>query len=221
MLTWLTNLLGLFTGALKTLWDDVINVVRALDGYVENKINWIRHEQEHQYNMIVSLSRAFSDFVTNFYAPFVTWVENTFNAQAKRENDDYNRLVKFINDLSRQTSQQITVVQQSSSNGLADLLKWVISHIFNPLFGDITKILDWIAHEGAYLLGLLASADRLLAWIFHYLFSQWSALLGKFGKLALIWFLRSWKTVFPVLVAVLEDIITTILLRGRNANPSP
>lgn len=221
MLTWLGSLLGFFTGIFKTLWNDLINIIRAVDGYLESRIAQLQRNDDNLYNTLVSLSRSLGKFVIFDFNPFVGWVDATFNAVVRRENDDYNRLVNFINDLSRKTSQQITIVQQSSSNGLADLLKWVIQHIFDPLFGDVTKALDWIAHEGAYLLGLLASADRLLLWIFHFLFSQWPSLLDKFGKLALTWFLKSWKTVLPILVTVLEDIISAVLLKECHAKPSP
>jgi hypothetical protein len=220
VLNWLRSLYNRYGWPLQGIWNDFINVLSAVQSYDESNLSWVISWINYLYAQSGALSAALFRFVLSSYNPFVAWVERQLFDINVRADQDYKRIGTDIAALQARTNQQITVVQQTVSDGLSGLLQWIIQHIFNPLFGDVTRALDWIAHEGLYVFNLLTHPDLLLAWLLHFLFGQWNTLLDKFGKLMLAWFLGNWKLIAPLVISALEDIIATILLGGHRADSS-
>lgn len=207
---WLQAIANFFTGGLSGIWHAFLNVINVVIGQDNRNVNAVLNYARSIANALNSLSRAFSDFVTYYYAPFVNWVENTFNAQARRENDDYNRLVNFINGLSRQTNQNFTVVQNGVQSDIAALIKWILSTIFGPLSAEIARALAWIAKEGAYVFDLLTHLEKLADLILAFLFQGWLLLFRKYLKEIVSFVARNWQSWLPGILPVIEDIIASL-----------
>lgn len=211
MLNWLRGLFNRYGGALHNIWNDVVNLVMAVQGFDEAWLNQLLNIAFTLQADIRTVIGSFNGFLTGSYTTFVRWVQQQLFDINVRADEDYKHIGADIAALQARTNQQITVTQQTESSDIAGLIKWVLEHIFGPLSSQIAKALAWIENEGAYLIDLLTHADKLLAWLFAFLFKSWSTLLDKFGKLALAWFLGNWKLVAPLLVTILEDIITSVL----------
>lgn len=207
---WLQAIANFFGGGLSAIWHAFLNVINVVIGQDNRNINSVLNYARSIANALNSLSRAFSDFVTFYYAPFVRWVENTFNAQAKRENDDYNRLVNFINGLSRQTNQDVTIIQNGVQSDIAALIKWILSAIFGPLSAGIARALAWIGKEGAYVFDLLTHLEKLADLLIAFLFSGWLLLLRKYSKQIVALVLHDWRSWIPGVLPVIEDIISSL-----------
>jgi hypothetical protein len=218
MLNWLRSLFNRYGFPLAGIWNDFINVLISVQAYDENTFAWISSWITYLYSDFTALNAALWRFVLSTYLPFVNWVQQQLFNMEVREHQDYTQIGNDIAALQNRTNQQIQVTQQTASDGLLGLIKWIISFIFDPLNGLIGRALSWIATEGAYILGLLSSADKLLAWLLKWLLSDWNTLLDKFGKLALSWFLANWRHAEPLVLSTLEDIIARILLGEHYAD---
>lgn len=215
---WLQAIVNFFGGGLAAIWHafiNVINVVLNIEGQdVRNLWNYVNRIA----SALNSLAGNYSFFLNHSYVPFLQWVNNTFNAQARRESDDYNRLVNFINGLSRQTNQNITILQDGISSDIAGLIKWILSAIFGPLSALVGRALAWIGKEGAYVFDLLTHLEKLAALILAFLFQGWLLLFQKYAKEIVTFVLRNWRSWLPGVLPVIEDIITSLFLRGCNQN---
>lgn len=212
----LASLYNRFTGALGNLWNGVIDLLRGYDGYVSGWLQYLLNYSNSILSDARHLSDAFYSFIWGSYWNFTRWVQQQIFQINVREHEDYTQIGNDIADLQRRTSQQITVVQQKESSDFSALIKWIIKTIFDPLFGDIARALGWIAKEGAYVLDLLTHADKLLAWLLHYLIGDWSALSRIFGRIFLSWYKGNWRSIAPVVATILEDIIASVLLGRRH-----
>jgi hypothetical protein len=218
VLNWLRGLFNRYGFPLAGIWNDFVNVALAVQSWDEGWLSSLTKFVNYVSASLGALGSAISSFIYGSYYPFTRWVQQQLFNTTVREHQDYSQIGNDIAQLQARTNQQVINIQQTVSSDISGLIKWIIQHIFDPLFGDITRALDWIAREGAYVFNLLTHADLLLAWLFHFLLGQWNFLLDKFGKLMLAWFLANWKLVAPLIVSTLEDIIAAILLGACNAS---
>lgn len=207
---WLRDIVNFFGGGLAAIWHAFLNVINAVYQLLSGDIGNVLRYANALAAALRSLSTAFSDFVTFYYAPFVRWTEQTFNAQAKRESDDYNRLVAFINALSHRATQDVTIVQEGVQSDIAALIRWILSAIFGPLSREIAQALGWIAKEGAYVFDLLTHLEKLADLIIAFLWSGWLLLFKKYAKQLVAFVLHNWRAWLPGVLPVIEDIIASL-----------
>jgi hypothetical protein len=207
---WLSAIVNFFGGGLSAIWHAFINVINIVLSIINGNYN----RQSNYSNKIAaalnSLTKSFVDFVVFAYNPFVNWVNQTVKALAKRESDDYNRLVNFINGLSHKASQDITIVQDNLSSDIAGLIKWILSVLLPPILRDIATALAWIAKEGAYVFDLLTHLEKLADLILAFLFKGWLVLFRKYSKPIVTFVIRNWRSWLPGVLPVIEDIITSL-----------
>lgn len=213
---WLRAIVNFFGGGLADIWHAFINVINVVLGIESRDVNGVINFANSIARSLDSLRRSFVLFVVLTYNPFVVWVVNTFNAVARRESDDYNRLVNFINGLSRQTNQNITVLQDGINTDIAGLIKWILSAIFGPLSAAIGRALAWIGKEGAYVFDLLTHLEKLADLILAFLFQGWLLLFRKYAKEIVTFVIRNWRAWLPGVLPVIEDILTSLFLRRCN-----
>lgn len=211
MLNWLRSLINRVSGAEQRLWNDIINVIMAVQGYDEAWITQTWNFAQALLSDIRSVINFINSFIGNTYNPFSRWVQQQIFSINVREHEDYSQIGADIAALQSRTNQQVTIVQQNLSDGLSGIIKWILSHIFGPLSSDIAKILSWIAHEGAFMLDLLLHADKLLLYLLKFLGSQWQSLAGTYGKVVIRWFMANMRMLAPEIISVIEDIITSVL----------
>lgn len=211
MLNWLGGLLGLVTGAFQQLWDDLVNVVRNVDGYLENRIANL----QAQVNALIAgewhLSGYISSFITGPYNNFVGWVQIRTGLMITDYTGKYNKLVSEINSQRSWTASLVSAAESLAQSLFGNLTKWIISTIFGPLSRDVASALGWILKEGAYLLDIITHPEKLLALILHFIFGIWVQLLVKYGPIAFAWGLRNWKSALPTILSVVENIIDNVL----------
>jgi hypothetical protein len=211
MLGWISSLLGFVTGAFQQLWDDLINIIKSVDGYLEGRVNNL----QNQMNAVIAgewnLSRYIANFVNGPYTNFVRWTENRTDSIVNYVNVKYNALAGDINQTRSWTSGLVSGAEALARTLFGNLTKWIISTIFGPLSRDIATALGWILKEGAFLLDIITHPDKLIALILHYIFGLWVTLLIKYGPLAFAYGLRHWKSMLPTFLTVIEDIIFHVL----------
>lgn len=207
---WLRSIANFFGGGLSAIWHAFLNVINAVWNVLTGDINDTLLYAQSVARSLDSLRRSFVFFVIFTYNPFVQWVVNTFNAVARRESDDYNRLVNFINNLARRTNQNITVIQDGVNADIAALIKWILSAIFGPLSAAIGRALAWIGKEGAYVFDLLTHLEKLADLLIAFLWQGWFLLFRKYAKQLVVFILRGWRGWLPGVLPVIEDIITSL-----------
>lgn len=210
MLGWLESLLGFVGGALKTLWDDLINIIRNVDGYLEQRINNI----QAQVNALISGEWNLSSYIANFvngpYTNLVRWTQSRTNALDQQERNDFNRLADGINSTRSWTASLVSAAESLAHLLFGNLTKWIIGAIFGPLSHDIATALGWIGKEGAYLLDIILHPDKLLSLILHFLFGMWIQLLVKWAPVVFAYGLRHWKSMMPTILNVVEEILKVV-----------
>lgn len=207
---WLRAIVNFFGGGLAALWHAVINVANVLNGIESSDINRTLNYARAIAASLNDLASNYSFFLNRSYVPFVQWVGNTFNAVARHENDDYNRLVNLINQLSRRATQDITIVQDGVQSDIAALIKWILKFIFGPLSAEIAQALAWIAKEGAYVFDLLTHLEKLADLIIAFLWQGWLLLFKKYAGQLVAFILHNWRAWLPGVLPVIEDIITSL-----------
>lgn len=211
MLNWLAGLLGFVSGAFRQLWDDLIGIIRNVDGYLESRIANL----QAQVNALIAgewhLSDYIASFITGPYTNFVRWTQKRTSDLAVQERDDYNRLVGNINQTRSWASSLFSAAESLAQSLFGGLTKWIISTIFGPLSRDIATALGWILKEGAYLFDIITHPEKLIALILRFIFGIWVSLLIKWGPIAFAWGLRNWKSILPTILSVIEHIIDTVI----------
>lgn len=216
MLNWLASLINRVSGANQQLWNNVIAVIQAVTNWLAS---WITQVETYAGNIATFTNNVYAAlfrFVLSEYNPFKSWVQQQLFNIMVREHQDYSQIGNDIAALQARTDQRITVVQQTVSNGLSGLLQWIIQHVFDPLFGDVTQALDWIAREGTFLFDLITHADKLLLYLLKFLAGEWQVLGEQYGKIVVRWLMNNSRALAPAIAIVLEDIIASILLGGRH-----
>jgi hypothetical protein len=211
MLNWLASLVNVVSGANRQLWNNMVAVIQAVVTYFASWITQVETYAGDISSFASALYQALFRFVLSEYTPFKSWVQQQFFTITVREDQDYRTIGGDIAALQARTDKQITIVQQTVSDGLSGLLQWIIQHIFNPLFGDVTRALDWIANEGAFLFDLLTHADKLILYLLKFLGGEWRVLAEQYGKIVLRWFMASIRMLAPEFITMLEDIISSVL----------
>lgn len=211
MLNWLAGLLGFVTGAFQSLWNDIISVIRSVDGYLEKRIDNL----QVQVNALIAgewhLSAYIANFVSGAYANFVGWVEIRTGLMIVDYTAKFSRAETDLRSTQSWVSSLISAAESLARSLFGNLTKWIISTIFGPLSRDIATALGWILKEGAYLLDLITHPEKLIALVLHYLFGVWVMLLIKYGPLAFAYGLKHWKSFLPTILTVTEDIIDHVL----------
>lgn len=211
MFGWLNGLLNRFTGGLSAIWNSFINVLQVLYGNVNNSINSVIAYANAIAAALRGVINDFNSFVVNDYYQFavsiVTKIDNLTNALTR----DYNALLTLIHSIHGQDQQNITIVQDNLNNGLAALLQWVISHVFDPLFSDISGLLAWLARWGNWLVDILTHLEKLADLIMAFIWSGWLLLFQKYAKQIVLFIFHNWKSWIPSLLPIIEDIISAII----------
>lgn len=210
MLGWLSGLLGLVTGPFRQLWDDLINIIKSVEQFLENRQN----VQQNDMNAVIAGLFRLSAYIVNFingpYTNFVHWTENRTDALAAQEARNYNALAGDINQTRSWAAGLIGAAESLARSLFGDLTKWIIGTIFGPLSHDIATALGWIANEGAMLLDLILHPEKLISILLKYLFGLWVELLVKYGPIVVSYGIKHWKMFLPVILRVLEEIINEI-----------
>lgn len=211
MFQYLRGLINFFGGGLNYIWNVFINVIGTVYGSLNSDDMSIYRYAQSVAAWLRVLTIDWDAFIGRDYPAFTRWVFQGLTSLANREQSDFGNLENQVNALARRTAQQITVVQQSSSDGLAGLLKWVIQHLFAPLFSDIAGVLGWIAKEGAWLVSLLSDLEKFSDLIMAFLWRGWLVLFRKYLKEIVVFIMAGWKGWIPAILPVIEDIITSVL----------
>jgi len=210
MPSWLKSVLNFFGGGLSAIWKAVVNLVNTTYQVLTGQIGDVRSYAESVAVSEHNLAETFTDFVSDFYAPFVQHTDGTFNDVGKRIDNNFNTLNAKIDALQKEHDTSITVVEQQESADYAALIKWVLSTVFGPLSSEIAQALAWIAKEGAYVYDLLTDLSKLADLVIAFLWTGWIALFQKYAKQVVIVILSDWKSWIPDLMPVIEDILSSL-----------
>lgn len=210
MLNWLNSLLNFFGGGLRAIGNWVLSVVTTVYQQLHKDDVTIIDYAHGLANSLNRMSAVFSAFTNDYYFPFVKWTEGEVSTLGSELYRDYNQLVKDINAVSKQSTQNYTVIDNSINSDIANLIKWIISTIFNPLLSKITGALTWIGKEGAYVLDLLTHLDKLADLVMAFIWLGWLGLFKKYFKSIVVFIFHNWKSWIPAILPIIEDIITSV-----------
>jgi hypothetical protein len=211
MLGWISGLIGFISGAFRQLWDDIISVIRNVDGYLEARIGNL----QNQVNALIAGEWHLSSYIANFisgpYANFIGWVQVRTGLMIVDYNNKFRQQQSELNSTRSWVSGLVGAAEALARSLFGNLTKWIISAIFGPLSRDIAMALGWILKEGAYLLDLITHPEKLIALILRYLFGVWVSLLIRYGPIVFAYGLKHWKSFLPTILTVTEDIIDHVL----------
>ena len=211
MLGWLDSILNFFTGGLKDIWNKLIGVVRTLAGWTQNNISALQARYNQLFLGEWNLSTWIANFVNRTYNPRQIWIDAQLRNLANQERNDANGLRNDILGLKAYVTGQFDAESLFIAGKIAGLIKWVLTSVFGPLLSDVTHALAWIAKEGAYVLDLLTHRDKLAELLIGWLWIGWIGLFTKFFKPLVIYVLQRWKSLIPVIIPIIEDIIDHVL----------
>ena len=211
MPSWLTGLLNLFGGGLSAIWNAFVNVIRSVDGYLEQRINQVQGFANNLYAGLFRLSAYITNFINRTYIPREQWIDGEFRLTSLAIITEIQNRKNADTDIRNWTNSQVSGARSFASSLFSGFVKWIISTIFGPLSKDVASVLDWILHEGAMLLDLITHPEKLLKLLWAFLFGSWLAFLLRYGPVVAAYLLRMWKPILPVVVQTLEDILTHVL----------
>lgn len=211
MLGWLGGLIGLFTGGLSAIWNAFVNVIRTVEGQSEQRDMGLQSEYNNLYAGLFRLSAYTTAFVNRTFSPWAKWVDGAIFNLSAYMNSNFAQVRNDIANTRSWASGQISAARSFAESLFTGFIKWIISTIFGPLSKDVAQALNWIFHEGAMILDLITHPEKLLKLLWVFIFGSWVTFLVKFGPIIAAWLLRMWKPILPVVVNVLEDILTHIL----------
>jgi len=211
MPSWLSGLVGLFTGTFHTLWGKVVSLVTTVYQWVDKGLTILRNDVTSVLGDVFRLADSVSSFVYNTYNTFVRWVDKTFSDVIKWASNEIATVEHYATDILTWATREFDSVNKWVTGLFDSIEKWVISDIWDPLYGSITGALAWIGHEGSFMYDLLTHPDKLVQLILAYVWSAWLDLFKQFAKPIVAYIVQNFKAVVPDLVSVMEDIITSIL----------
>ena len=178
-----------FDRELTLLWNAIVSAARSADN--------LFNEAWHYILTVYNYARAIVDVVIH---DLIVWIDRIVNAVGKYASDVYGELVKWVDWL-----------RHAISVAIDDVRSWIINDIWNPLYRDITGAINWILHEGAFLLDLLTHPEKLAKLLGHWLWVSWIGLIKSYGRPIARWLMHTMLTLPRELADLIETVIAALL----------
>lgn len=212
MLHWISSVANAVSGAASRIWRRVTQLVASVYVWVNARIAVVQHDLDRLYHVVSGLASSIGRFIGGEFSTFARWVASRLSAIENSVLGITRQLAREIRQSYNLSLKILSALRSLGRNLYANLQKWVIADVYNPLMADISSALAWIRSTGSYLSGLFANPDRIVLLLWPYFLSRWLYWVNRLSAPAMRYFLKHAMSVAPQLATVMEDLITRVLL---------
>ena len=209
------NILGWLLGTLAGPLLDVVKWInKAFDATFSWVMSWVKAlESEFMAGLrnaenfatsvetyaisVYRYAKSIYDYVT---VAFKGWILALYADLKKYADDAYSYLIGWIGWL-----------KNSLTKLGNDILSWIMTNIWNPLYADIRQAWNWITKYGPLIVALVTDPGKLASYLGKYLWSSWIGLITQYSKPIARWLLHSMLGMTHEIATVVEDIIAGML----------
>lgn len=210
MLNWLSGLWNNVTGASAGLWRSFLSVIQSVYGFIDGEVSTIYRDIQVTEDAIGRLASEVDGFISATFGTFARWTEGEISSVSAYVSRGLSDAENYATDIYHWAASGLDSLRGWAEAAVSDTRSWVVSDIWNPLDIRLSAATAWIGREGAYAYDLLTHPDRLSAFLVTYLLSSWLTLLRTYAKQVVVLLLSQWKAFIPELLAIAEDIISSI-----------
>lgn len=211
MINWILNLWRSITGDIRNVVKWITHAIAAVYSFIDRLVGELGKEISFVWHASEALYRTVWNFVTSVYnlarmiidvllRDLTSWITGLWNDVFSYAKSVYQELVGWA-DFLRNLIYSVG----------RDIEQWVIRDIWHPLYGDISRSIHWITHEGAYVYNLLTHPEVLAKLLAKWLWAEYLILLRRYGKVIGHWLLHSMPGLAGSLLDILETILSGIL----------
>lgn len=211
MLGWINGLLGWGISGIEDLWNKVVSVF-------QNVVNWVTDLINQAFNDINTVAgwawntiQSVEQWAMSMYNAITSWATSMFQSIVAWTSNLISHIEKSIQDIMTWTAGWINRIYSDVESWLRSLETWVITNIWNPLYGAVTGIIRWVNTYGVWMLYLLTHPEALATLLGQYLLGAWMGISRKFAAPLGRWMLHSLLSISGDIAGMLEDFLSGIL----------
>lgn len=209
-------------GFLRKLWNDFVHTITAVEKWVLKFIHaiysWVdklfhelRRAVTDVWHALVAFSHSIEKYavtVYHFARSIVTKYIPDVIHWALREMD---KILHYAEYIARWAEKWIVRLFNDIVSAVNNLTRWIIKHIWNPLFDAFADAWHWITHEGYYVWHLLTHPELLMKVIGSYLWMSYLAIIRRYARPIARWLIHGMLHLPNEFADVLETIISNML----------
>lgn len=211
MLGIIQRILHDLAGAVTAVEKWVLKLIHAVYSYVNKLFHELRRAVTDVWKALIKFSRAIEKYAVRVYM-FARWIVDKYVPSVIRwALREFNALLKDINYVLSYAEKWVARLYSDLLSAVDNITRWVIAHIWTPLFDAITQAWHWITHEGFFVWTVITHPELLMTIIGSYLWSNSLRLLKHYARPIARWLIHQMLSLQGEIADVLETIIANML----------
>jgi phage-related protein len=202
---------SIITGDINAVKNWIIKLIQSVYSFISRELDLLGHDISNVWNDLYGFILTVEHFALNTYNTLYGYVVNGLKSVISWAGNEINKLASWVHTAYETVVGWIDDVRKEIDALSSALVKWVLQHIWDPLYNFVAQALHWIEHEGAYIYDLITHPDKLVTLLGHYLWISWLGLTKAHAKPIAHWFLHTMLSIAGEFADVLETIIAAMM----------
>lgn len=208
---WVKGLWNASFSTIKQLFQWVINEFGLLYDYVNALILWIETAVTAAMTYAANLATSIEHWVDSIWNNLVAWIKQIsadIIAWTARQINSLWADIRAAWDFAHWVYSYITGL---IDRVIADVYRWVIQNVWNPLYNWVTGIYRNLLQYINYILQFIEHPELLAQLIGAYLLKTWLTLAKRFAVPLARWWMRTMMSLVGEFFDIIETIISQVL----------
>lgn len=200
-----------FSSTISAIERWILKAIHAVYSFITRLFDDLRRAVNDVWTALVNFGRSVDKFLARVVT-FANWIVTKLVPSVLHwALRNFDALIRDLRGVVDWIGKWLTRLYNDIVSAVRNITKWVITHIWNPLFNAIMVAWHWITHEGYYVWNLLTHPELLMKIIGSYLWTNFLGLIKHYSVQIARWLIHSMLSLANEFADVLESIIANML----------